>query len=90
MASSDLKGEVLASTRKSRGVLAESSVKRQTVRETGGVSDRVHTSKAPQRRHPKTGVGGIRQGRPHRESLTAYNAELAQRPCLSGGELYAQ
>ena len=43
VASSDPKGEVSTSTRNSLGVLAESHVERQTVWETGHVSDRVHT-----------------------------------------------
>ena len=38
-----LKGAVSASTRNSPGALAESPVERRTVRETGRVSDRVHT-----------------------------------------------
>ena len=44
MASSDPKLEVFRSTRNSYGAPAESPVKRRTVRETGRVSDRVHTS----------------------------------------------
>ena len=43
MASSDPKGAVSASTRNSPGAPAESPVARWTVRETGRVSDRVHT-----------------------------------------------
>ena len=43
VASSDPKGEVLASTRNSPGAPAESPVERRTVRETGRVSDWVHT-----------------------------------------------
>ena len=43
MASSDPKGEVSASIRNSPGAAAESPVERRTVRETGRVSDRVHT-----------------------------------------------
>ena len=43
MAPSDLKGEVSASTQNSPGAAAESPVERQTVQETGRVSDRVHT-----------------------------------------------
>ena len=43
MVSSDPLGEVSASTRNSCGALSESSVERQTVREIGRVSDRVHT-----------------------------------------------
>ena len=43
MASSDPKGEVSASTRNSPSARAESPVERRTVRETGRVSDRVHT-----------------------------------------------
>ena len=43
MASSDLKGEVSASTRNSPAALAESPVERRTVRETRRVTDRVHT-----------------------------------------------
>ena len=43
MASSDPKGALSASTQNSPGAPAESPVKRRTVRETGRVSDRVHT-----------------------------------------------
>ena len=43
MASSDPKGAVSASTRNSPGAPAESAVQRRTVRETGRVSDWVHT-----------------------------------------------
>ena len=43
MASSDLKEEVLASTRNSLGAPTESPVQGRTVRGTGRVSDRVHT-----------------------------------------------
>ena len=43
VASSDREGEVSASTRNSPGAPAESPVERRTVRETGCVSDRVHT-----------------------------------------------
>ena len=43
MAFSDPKGAVSASTRNSPGASAESPVERRTVRETGRVSDRVHT-----------------------------------------------
>ena len=66
MASSDPKGAVSASTRNSPGAPAESPVERQTVRETGRVSDRVHTCQPPQRTQPKTDTGGTRQGQPHR------------------------
>ena len=44
VASSDPKGEVLASTRNSPAAPAESPVERRTVQEPGRVSDRVHTS----------------------------------------------
>ena len=64
MASSDLHGEVSASTRNSPGAPAESPVKRRTVRETGCVSDRVHTRKRPQRTQPKTDAGGTCQDNP--------------------------
>ena len=43
VASSDPRGAVSASTRNSPGAPAESPVARRTVRETGRVSDRVHT-----------------------------------------------
>ena len=43
VASSDPKGVVSASTQNSPGAPAESPVRRRTVRETGRVSDRVHT-----------------------------------------------
>ena len=42
MASSDLEGEVSASTRKSPDAPAEGPVERPTVQETERVSDRVH------------------------------------------------
>ena len=57
VASSDPKKEMLASTRNSPSAPAESRVKRRTVRETGRVSDRVHTHKPPQRTPPKTDAG---------------------------------
>ena len=66
VASSHLKGAVSASTRNSPGALAESPVEQRTVRETGRVSDRVHTRQPPQRTQPKTNAGGTRQGQPHR------------------------
>ena len=90
MASSDPQGEVLASTRNSPGALAESHVERRTVRETGRVSDRVHTHQPPQRTQPKTDAGGRRQGQPHCRALNGYDAERAQRPCLGGGQRQAQ
>ena len=43
VASSDPKGAVSASTQKSPGAPAQSPVERRTVRETGRISDRVHT-----------------------------------------------
>ena len=43
MASSDPKGEVLASTCNSPGAPAESPIGRRSVQETGSVSDRLHT-----------------------------------------------
>ena len=90
VASSDPQGEVSASTRNSPGALAESPVERRTVRETGGVSDRVHTHQPPQRKQPKTDAGGTRQGQPHRRAPNGFDAERAQRPCLGGGQRQAQ
>ena len=66
VASSDQQVEVSASTRNSPGAPAESPVERRTLRETGRVSDRVHTHQPPQRTQPKTDAGGTRQGQPHR------------------------
>ena len=43
VASSDPKGEVLASTANTSGAPAEAPVERQTVRETGSASDRLRT-----------------------------------------------
>ena len=54
VASSDLQGEVLASTRNSPGAPAESPIEQRTVRETERVSDQVHTRQPPQRTQPKT------------------------------------
>ena len=90
MASSDPQGAVSASTRNSPGALAESPVERRTVRETGRVSDRVHTHQPPQRRQPKTNAGGTRQGQPHRGAPNGYDAERAQHPRLGGGQRQAQ
>ena len=90
MASSDLKGAVSASTGNSPGAPAESPVERRTVRETGCVSDRVHTRTPPQRTQPKTDAGGTRQGQPHRGAPNGYDAERAQRPSLGGGQSQAQ
>ena len=90
VASSDPQGEVSASTRNSPGAPAESPVERQTVRETGPVSDRVHTRQPPQCTQSKTGAGGTRQGQPHRGALNGYDAERAQRPCLGGVQQQAQ
>ena len=80
VASSDPQGEVLASTRNSPAAPAESPVEQQTVRETGSVSDQVHTGQPPQRTQPKTDAGGTRQGQPHRVAPNGYDAEQAQRP----------
>ena len=66
MASSDPQAEVTASTRNSPSAPAESPVERQTVRETGRVSDQIHTRKPPQGTQPKTDAGGTRQGKPYR------------------------
>ena len=90
VASFDLQGKVSASTRNSPGAPAESPVERRTVRETGRVSDRVHTRQPPQRKQPKTGARGTRQGQPHRGAPNGYDAERAQRPCLGGGQRQAQ
>ena len=90
VASSDPQGEVSASTRNSLSAPAESPVERRTVRETGRVSDRVHTRKPPQRTQPKTNAGGTRQGQPHRGAPNGYDAERAQRPRLGGGQRQAQ
>ena len=90
MASSDPQGEVMASTRNSAGAPAESPVEGRTVRETGRVSDRVHTRQTPQRKQPKTDAGGTRQGHPHRGAMNGYDAERAQRPRLGVGPRQAQ
>ena len=90
MASSDPRGEVSASTQKSPGVLAESPVEIRTVRETGRVSDRVHTREPPQRTQPKTDAGGTRQGQPHHGAPNGYDARRAQSPCLDGGQRQPQ
>ena len=90
MVFSDPQGEVTTSTRNSPGALAESPVERQTVQETGHVSDRVHTRKPPQRTEPETDAGGTRQGQPHRGAPNGYDAEQAQRPFLGGGQRQAQ
>ena len=66
VASSHPRGEVTASTQNSPGAPAESPVERRTVRETGRVSDRVHTRKPSQPTQPKTDARGTRQGQPHR------------------------
>ena len=89
VASSDPQGEVSASTRNSSGAPAESPVERRTVRETGRVSDPIHTRQPPQRTQPKTDAGGTRQGQPHRGAPNRYDAERAQRPCLGGGQRQA-
>ena len=88
--SSDPQGEVSASTRNSPGAPAESFIERRTVRETGRVSDRVHTRQPPQRTQPKTDAGGTGQGQPHVRGSNGYDAERAQRPCLGGGQRQAQ
>ena len=90
VASSELKRAVLASTRNSPGAPTESPVGRRTVRETGRVSDLVHTRQPPQRTQPKTDAGGTRQGQPNRRTPNGYNAERAPRPCLGGGQRQAQ
>ena len=90
MAPSDPKGAVLASTRNSPSAPAESPAGRRTVRETGRVSDRVHTRQPPQRTQPKTDAGGARQGQPQRGAPNGHDAEQAQRPCLGGGQRQAQ
>ena len=82
--------EVSASTQNSPGAPAESPVERQTVQETGRVSDRVHTRQPPQRTQPKTDAGGTRQGQPHRGAPNGYDSARAQSPCLGGGQRQAQ
>ena len=72
MASSDPQGEVLASTENSPGAPAESPVERQTVRETGCVSDRMQTCKPPQRTEPKTYTGVTSQRRPAQATTKAH------------------
>ena len=89
-ASSDLQGEVSASTRNSFGAPAESRVEGWTVQKPERVSDRVHTRQPPQRKQPETDAGGIRQGQAHRGAPNGYDAELAQRPCLGAGQRQAQ
>ena len=69
---------------------AKSPVERRTVRETGRVSDRVHTRQPPQHTQPKTDAGGTRQVQPHRGAPNGYDAERAQRPCLGGSQRQAQ
>ena len=78
------------STRNSPRAPAESPVERRAVRETGSVSDRVHTREPPQRTQPKTDAGGTRQGQSHREAPNRYDAEQAQSPCLGRGQQRAQ
>ena len=90
MAFSDPKGAVSASTQNSPGAPAKSPVKRQTVRETGRVSEPVHTRQPPQRTEPKTDAGGTRQGQPHRVALNGYDAKRAQRPSNGRGQRQAQ
>ena len=90
VAASDPKEAVSASTRNSPAAPTESPVRRRTVRETGCVSDLVHARKPPQRTQPKTDAGGTRQGQLHRGARNRYDAERAQRPCLSGGQRRAQ
>ena len=63
---------------------------RRTVRETGCVSDRVHTRKPPQRTQPKTDARGTRQGQPHSGAPNGYDAEQAQRRSLGRGQRQAQ
>ena len=76
MASSDPQGEVSASTQNSPGAPAESLVERRAVRETGRVSDRVHTRQhrsAHSRRPTPEGpardipIAGPRTGKPQSE-----------------------
>ena len=90
MASSDLQGEVSASTRNSPAAPAKSPVERRTVRKTGRVSDGIHTREPPKRTQPKTDAGETRQGEPHRGAPSKYDAERDQRPCLGGGQRQAQ
>ena len=77
MASSDPQREVSASTRNSTGVLAESPVEARTVRETGRVSERVHTRQPLQLKQPKTDARGTRQGQPNRRAPNGYDTERA-------------
>ena len=90
MAPSDPQGVVSASTQNSPSAPAKSPVEGRTVRETGRVSDRVHTRQPPQRRQPETNAGGTRQGQPHRGAPNGYDAERAQHPRLGGGQQQAQ
>ena len=84
VASSDPQGEVSASTRNSPGAPAQSPVERQTVRETGRVSNRVHTRQPPKRTQPKTNAGRTRQGQPHRGAPKGYDAEEPSAPASAG------
>ena len=84
------KGAVWASTRKSPGAPAQAPVERRTVRETGRVSDRVHTRTPPQRTQPKTNAGGNRQGQSHRGAPNGYDAERVHRRCLGSGHRQTQ
>ena len=66
------------------------TVKRRTVRETGCVSDRVHTRQPPQRTQPKIHAEETRQGQPHHGAPNGYDAGRAQRPCLGRGQQQAE
>ena len=78
------KGAVSASTRNSPGAPAESPVERWAVRETGRVSDQVHTRQPPQRTEPKTDAGGTRQGQPHRGAPNGYDRSEPRSPASAG------
>ena len=78
------------STQNSPSAPAQSPIERRTVRETGRVSDWVHTRQPLQRTQPKTDDRGTHQGQPHRGAPNGYDAERAQRPSLGGGQRQAQ
>ena len=90
MASSDPQGEVSASTRNSPGAPTESPDKRRTVRETGYVSDRVHTRQPPQRTEgpardnpiagPQTGTMRREPSAPALAGASGWHHELGSRP----------
>ena len=84
MASSDPKGAVSASTPNSPGEPAESPAERWAVRETGRVSDRVHTRKLPQRTHPKPDAGGTARENPIPAPRTGTTRSEPSAPASAG------